>query len=50
MFKGPRRFHINFDNYTKDEKLSTILSDVNLTYISANFCFDILNRRRDFFV
>ena len=48
MFEGARRFHINFDSYTKDEKLSTILSDVNLTYISANFCFDILNRRTDF--
>ena len=48
MFEGARRFHINFDSYNKDEKLSTILSDVNLKYISANFCFDILNRRRDF--
>ena len=36
MLDGARRFHINFDRYTTVEKLSTILSDVNLTYISAN--------------
>ena len=48
LLESDRVLHNNFDDYNMDDKLSTILTDVNLVYESANFCQSLLIIRRNF--